>query len=89
MLNGNITFSPVCIIDPAVIGEYDIPSFFDSTGDRGGQISFSSGNGLFIAHATDVASMFIDNNRNIGVTQKFVFNKPTNKISVQRRISHR
>lgn len=89
VLNGNITFSPVTIIDPAIISEYAIPSYFDSAGDRGGQITFSSSNGLFIAHATDVASIFIDNNRNIGITQKFAFKKPAAKISVQPRISHR
>ena len=89
VLDGNITFSPAYVIDPETIGDYGIPLFFDVTGDRGGQLTFSSSNGIFMTHATNVASMIIDSDRNIGITQKLSFKKPVIKQSIQPRINRK
>lgn len=86
VLEGNITFAPARVIDPSELSNYGIPLYFDNTNDRGGQCTFTTRDGTFITHATNIASMIIDNNRNIGITKKAIFNKQSEKIVRQPKI---
>jgi hypothetical protein len=86
VLEGNITFSPVNIIPLSEIHKYDIPNIIDTNNMRGGQFTFSCRDGTFITYVSNVASLVIDNNRNVGPTKKFAFHKQQAKIIRQPKI---
>ena len=60
VLDGNTSFSPATILKPSDLSDYNIPLYFDTTDDLGGQCSFSCSEGTFITHATNVAYLVYD-----------------------------
>lgn len=70
ILDGNIVYGPVTIIPHDTFTAQGIPHFFEHN-DRGGivgQLTFSTGEGTFITHDTNVTSLMIDNPRKFGMT---------------------
>lgn len=79
VLEGNLSFSNVTVIEHENLKAYNIPDYFDS--DRQCQCTFSCRQGTFITSANGVASMLINNDRHVGITQKILCDKP----KIQRR----
>lgn len=77
VLEGSVSFDKVTIIEHADLLKYGIPEYFAV--DEQCQCTFSCREGTFITSPYNVASMVIENTRQVGVTRKFNLTKPKNK----------
>lgn len=86
ILDGNVSFSNITVIENDDLAKYNIPSYFGLV--DGNQFTFSCKEGTFITKSFSVASMTIENHRHVGLTKKFNYdNKKIVDAHIQPRIS--
>lgn len=71
ILDGNIIYSPATIIPHDTYHAMNIPHFFEhpNRGGIAGQLTFSTNEGTFITHDTNVTSIIVDDPRKSGITK--------------------
>lgn len=83
ILDGDITYAPATFIHEDSWSEMNIPHFFVKRNGIAGQLVWSSQEGTFITHDTNVTSIVVPDPRPSGITQsEMPFDAP---ISVQRQ----